>query len=456
MIIQKIYNAQINIMPLTKKKDKFNCYDNRLRMLAHINADTVSFQGRGVKIIADDIKSAMARKEARFLRDARLLSEAKMAPDKTAPTKKNLSGEERKWGVSKSTAQQIREKVLNPQVQISNFMQRIFGDLKVSDIEPKNLILAIKDRAKSVISIMEKSSTREWNSIKEVLDNMTDLNGAKLVFNYKTGKEDVEKALDRLIPLIKTKQVTLHEIELQRPESIKKLGKKEQEEYDYVSKAFLDKLADAQEEVINGNETNVDKIQLVARPLPRYTKGNYCALHLILQTSDKGSRPFELQIMGARMDKGKIFDDKRFKYFDGKELDKKYDELIRLWEPLKADENKAAKEEFLRYIKDVNLQLREDEIHENKTQKLINRVTGFFKSIRGYNLTPEYDLNEQYKLMEKCDKKKIAPARKKSKDNQIVKKKETTEVMPPKDLLHKLLEKFSPKNPKTSGSKIKY
>ena len=456
MNIQKIYSAKINTLPWTKRKEQYNYSANKIKMSAPISADTVSFQGRGIKIIADDVKSAMARKEARFLRDAKLLSESKMAPDKTAPTKKNLSGEERKWGVSKSTAQQIRERVLKPQEQISNFMQRIFGDLKVSNIEPKNLILAIKDRAKSVISIMEKSSTREWNSIKEVLNNMTDLNGAKLVFNYKTGKEDVEKALDRLIPLIKTKQVTLHEIELQRPESIKKLSKKEQEEYDYISKAFLDKLEDAQEEVINGNETDIDKIQLIARPLPRYTKGNYCALHLILQTSEKGSRPFELQIMGARMDKGKIFDDKRFKYFDNKELDRKYDELIRLWEPLKADENKAAKEEFLRYIKDVNLQLREDEIHENKTQKLINRVTGFFKSIRGYNLTPEYDLNEQYKVMEKCDRKKIVPDRKKTEDNQIAKKSETAEVLLSKNVLHKLFEKFGSKKAKDNNSKIKY
>ena len=209
---------------------------------------------------------------------------------------------------------------------------------------------------------------------------------------------------------------------MQRPEKIKSLSKKEQEEYDYVSKAFLDKLEDLQEQVINGNECNADKIVLVDRPLPRYTKGNYCALHLLLELNEKGSRPFELQIMGARMSDGKSFDDKRFKFFDGKQLDKQYDELVQLWQPLTAEENKEAKEQFLAYCRDANFQLRLDELKELGTQKILAKPNGIFKSVKGYNLPPEYDLNEQYKIMRKCEEKthKSKPVGKKIEQENVI------------------------------------
>lgn len=397
MIIHKISNIQIFSMPQT------NGYTNRsvspVKFAEPLKHDTVSFQARGTKVV-NETKAVLARKKARAERNLRLMDEAK-----TAPTKKELSGGERTWGVTYATAQMIREKIIKPQEDIHNFIHTVFDDLQ-DGVSSKNLILKISDRAKTVVSIMEKSATRKWTSVKEILENMTDLNGAKIVMNHKTGKKDAETVLDRLIPFIKMGQLQLKEIELQRPAGIKSLTQKDQEDFDYVSKIFLDKLEDIQEQVINGAEENADKIVLIDRPLPKYTKGNYCALHLLLQLNKKGSRPFELQIMGARMNEGKSFDDKRFKFFDGKQLDKKYDELVSLWKPLIAEENKAAKEQFLEYCRDANLQLRVDELNEFKSQKMINRPTGLFKTVREYNLPPEYDLNEQYKLMRKCEKKK--------------------------------------------------
>ena len=479
MNIQKISNAQILILPSAKRADSNNRFAFNARLNAPLSADTISFQGRASKVISQEVKAAMARQQARVLRDLRLAEEAKAAAEKTAPTKKNLDGAERARGISKSTSQKIKEIIEKPQAQVHEFMERAFGDFKVSELSPKNLILDMSDRAKTVISIMEKSATRDWNSIKEILLKMSDLNGGKIVMNYKTGKKQTEDVLDRLIPLIKTGQITLKEIELQRPSAIKKLGKKEQEAYDYVSKEFLDKLEDAQETVINGLETDVDKIQLIERPLPKYTRFNYCALHLLLQLNEKGSRPFELQIMGAREAAGKVFDDKRFKYFDGKELDKKYTDLIELWEPLKSDENKAAKEEFFRYCQDANMQLREDELREFETQKTINRPTGLFRTVREYNLTPEYDLNAQYKIMQKCDSKKtpkkeeyqqsvITEVREEIKEikeeikeikevkaelkNEI---KKATENLIPISALNKLLEKFGSNQKRNNKSKIK-
>lgn len=457
MNIQKIYNVQFNAVRLVQKTDKSEPSFIGIQMKSPLTADTVSFRGRGAKVISSELRAVYARKEARALRDVRQITEARITPDKTAPTKKVLSGEERKGGVSISVSQKIREQVLEPQAQISMFMNKIFGDLKVSEFSPKNVILDIKDRAKSVVSIMEKSATRGWDSVKEVLANMTDLNGAKIVMNHKTGKEETETVLDRLIPLIKTGQIELKEIELQRPNAIKKLTKKEQEEYDYVSTDFLNRLEDIQEEVWNGLEADVDNIRLVDRPLPKHTKGNYCALHFILQLKEKGSRPFELQIMGARMDRGKCFDDKRFKFFDGKQLDKKYSELINLWEPLKAEENEGAKERFLQYCKDANLQLRKDELQENRTQKLINRHTGFFKTVRDYNLPPEYDLNEQFKIMQKCESAHVTDkTNKPAKSNRNNIKKSEDNIMSI-EMLSKLVERFKPKSfEKNKGTKAKH
>lgn len=428
MNIQKIYNAQINtVLPIKNTGIKKNSMSDVI-IYQPLKQDTVSFKAKAPNSAIKDA-AALARKEARALRDARQRAEAKKAPDKAVPTKKNLSGEERKRGVSRSTAKQIHEMILRPQKQINNFMEEIFGDLVVTDLAPRNPILKMSGRPKTDISIVEKSATRDWNSIDEILEKMTDLNGQKIVFNYKTGKPEAENALDRLIPLIKTKQVILKEIELQRPEAIKGMSKQEQEEFDYFSKVFLDKLEDAQEEVINGTETNADKIKLIDRPLPKYTKFNYCALHLILQSAKKGSRPFELQIMGPREEASKIFNDKVFKFFNGKELDKMYAPLISFWKRLMPKENASAKERFLQYNKDANLQARKDEIHEYKTQRLINRPNGMFISARNYNLTPEYDLNDQYKLMRHCEAE--------------AKKTEIKEDIPAKSISKKVEQKVS-------------
>ncbi len=468
MNIQRIYSAKFNITP-SMSRAGFNNSQYGVRMAKPLSVDTVSFNGKMPKISVREA-AAKARKEARALRDAKLVAESKKAPDTAGPTKKNLSGEERKQGVSISTARQIREMILKSQKQIDNFMERIFGDLVVTESEPKNPILKMSGRAKSDVSIMEKSSTRDWNSINEILENMTDLNGRKTVFNYKTGKKEAEIVLDRFIPLIKTKQIVLKEIELQRPKAIEihnpktieSFYKKEQEEFDYVSKTFLDKLEDAQEEVINGLETNPDKIQLVDRPLPRYTKGNYCALHLILQSTEKGSRPFELQIMGAKMSDGKAFDDKRFKFFDGKQLDKMYAPLIDLWRRLLPEENAAAKDRFLQYCKDANIQLREDELQECKTQRHINRSTGLFKTVRNYGLPPEYDLNYQYELMRKCEKEAKLAQKDTSVPIKLGEKIENKIIYiekrfadATKEKLQKIVAKYTPKQTKSNKDKSK-
>ncbi len=429
MNIQKILSVKFNTHVLynTGNNDSANRANSGIKMSQPLKADTISFLGRGKKIVPHEVRAAIARKQARLIRDARLIEEAK-----TEPTKKDLSGSDRIWGVPLETAKMIPQMIEATQKQIHDFMGRIFGDLLVSEVQPNNLLLCMSDRAKSELSIMEKSATRKLNSVQEILDTqigMTDLNGAKTVMNYKTGQPESELVLSRYIPLIKTGLVRLREIEVQLPEGIKHSNEKDKEEFYYVSKEFLDKLEDAQEEVINGLEDDPEKIVLINRPLPKYTKGNYCALHLLMELVQDASkpfdnplrwtRPFEHQHMGARENKGKKLDDKRFKFFDGKEIGEEYEALKKPWRLLLEEENKPAKERFLQYSKDANLQLRKDEIQEYKTQRLVNRNGNVFITVRDYNLTPEYDLNNLYAIMQDCDKRAAKKSKERINDNTV-------------------------------------
>ena len=107
--------------------------------------------------------------------------------------------------------------------------------------------------------------------------------------------------------------------------------------------------------------------------------------------------------MGAREAKGKKFDDKGLKFFNGKEIGEEFRPLAEFWERLLLEENATAKENFLTYWKDANLQLRIDEMNEYETQKLITRGTGFFITPNKYKLTPEYNLNDQYDIFLDCE-----------------------------------------------------
>ncbi len=415
MNIQRICSAKLNIpgnyAENNSKTANFRHFG--LKISQPLTVDTVSFQARGKNVLSAEARAALARQQARLVRDARLIAEAN-----TSPTKKDLSGEERVWGVSLDTARKIPPMINDFQKQVHEFIETVFGGMIASEAKTDNLLLTMSDRAKTPLSIQEKSATRKLNSIKEIMDTesgMTDLNGAKTVMNFKTGKTESEIVIGNYIPLINMGQVRIREIELQRPAAIKDLSEEVQEEFDYVSKKFLDDLEDAQERVINGLEDDPEKIVLVDRPLPKYTKGNYCALHLLVELVKDTSkpynhklhwtRPFEHQHVGARVSKGKKFDDKWFKFLAGKEIGESYADLKRPWEALTMDENKAAKERYIEYSRNANLQLRKDEIQENETQKLISRNGNLYITPRDYNLPPEYDLNTQYETMLKCDKK---------------------------------------------------
>jgi len=415
MNIQKVCSAKFNIPNYYAVFDYNTARDKHfgIKLSQPLKTDTVSFQARGKKLLSAEAKAALARQQARLMRDAKQIEEAN-----NEPTKKMLAGDDRTWGISMQTARLIPPMVEDMQRKVHAFLHDVFGGMIASEAKPDNLLLRISDRPKSALSIQEKSASRKFNSIDEILDpkkGMTDVNGGKTVMNYKTGKAEAEKVIASYIPLINTGQVRIREIELQLPKAIENSPEEVKEEFSYVSNKFLDELEDAQERILNGLENNPEKIILVDRPLPKYTKGNYCALHLLVELVEDASkpitselrwtRPFEHQLMGPRVDKGKKLDDKWFKFSSGKEIGEDYAELKKPWEILMADENQAAKEEYIKYNRAANFQLRKDEMQEAKTKKIINRNGNLYITPRDYNLTPEYDLNVQYKIMQDCEQK---------------------------------------------------
>ena len=462
MNIQKISFSTTTPMRVSDNygTTQFAMQKNSLTMTAPLTFDTVSFQG----------KRGKGRKAMQAIKAALKAAEKKaeeIAEDVGLVTVKELPAEQKIWKINKGDAQFIHESILKPQTYIRNFIHNLYDDLVYSEKNTRNPIAEIHDREKSIESIIEKSATRKWTSVQEILDNMTDLNGVKIVARKKATKNEMDYILDRLVPMIKTGQLELKEIEIKRPISIKNLSAKEQEKHDYASLQMLKKLVEIQEGVWNTKKTSKENIRKVSFGKPQYTKGNYCALHLLLDLPTKDARVFEAQFMGAYVGAGKDLDDILFKIMDGKHVDKKYTRIKKLFEELKADTT-GAKDRFMQYRKDALLALREKELHEASSNKATGKNIKLFISAEKYNLTPEYDLNNLMDLKNDCDiksaaakraaiTKKINYAEEKIEELRQIEEsveKESKEPTSTKLILDKLLEKFSTKKSKNNRKKF--
>lgn len=459
MNIQKIGLNMTTSLCVSNRTD-----DNRtlllnygLKMQSPLHQDTVSFQGKKGRKALQALKAAMKAAEKKA---------EELAEDVGLVTVKELPAEQKIWKINKKDAEEIYSIILKPQSYIKSFIHNLYDDLIYSEKDTKNPILEIHDRPKSVDSIIEKSATRKWRSIKEILENMTDLNGIKIVTRKKAGKDEMDFILDRLVPMIKTGQLELKEIEIKRPEAIKLLSAKEQEKYDYASASMLKKLVEIQESVWNTKKTSKENIRRVTFGKPQYTKGNYCALHLLLDLPTKEARVFEAQFMGAYVGAGKELDDILFKIMDGKHVDNKYNRIKKLFEELKADTT-GAKDRFMQYRKDALFALREKELKEESMGKAIGKNVKLFISAEKYNLTPEYDLNNLMELKIDCDNKsaiakRTLEAKKVNEEEQIIEelckkgadvKKETERLSSTKQILGKFFGKINSKNYKDKNRK---
>ena len=236
----------------------------------------------------------------------------------------------KQWEISKEAARTIRRKLTSSAQKVENFMQNSFGDLVANEKYPKNPLSEIGFRLKSIDSIAEKTGSRQWSSIEEVLKEMTDLIGAKLVFRDAT-RNKVDAVLDRFIPLIKSRKVELLEVENKRPIIVKNLPEYQASEFDYASIDFLNKMISIQHDVWKkgGNKQRVKK-----RLDDDFTKANYCATHFLFRLPGKTPVTFELQVVGNNVNEAKHIDDIVYKKLDGKNSSESNPEFDKLFEPL--------------------------------------------------------------------------------------------------------------------------
>ena len=233
------------------------------------------------------------------------------------------------WEVSGTTARAIRRKIQANANKVEKFMNETFSDLVASEKEPNNLLSEIAFRVKSIQSIKEKTGSRQWVGADEILKEMTDLIGAKLVFRD-ASKSEVDAVLGRFIPFIKSGKLELLEIENKRPIAVK--GKEEYEacKYDYATIKFLNKLIDVQNDMWKkgGNKQRVKK-----HLEDDFTKANYCATHFLFRIPGKSPVTFELQVLGHNVNEVKHIDDAVYKKLDGKNIAEDNPEFDKLFEP---------------------------------------------------------------------------------------------------------------------------
>ncbi len=236
----------------------------------------------------------------------------------------------KQWEISKETARAIRRKLASSAQKVESFMQDSFGDLVASEKYPKNPLSEIGFRLKSIGSIAEKTGSRQWSSVDEILTEMTDLIGAKLVFRD-AARNKVDAVLDRFIPLIKSRKVELIEVENKRPIIVKNLPEYQASEFDYASIDFLNKMIAIQNDVWKkgGNKQRVKK-----RLDDDFTKANYCATHFLFKLPGKTPVTFELQVLGNNVNAAKHIDDIVYKKLDGKNSSESNPEFDKIFEPL--------------------------------------------------------------------------------------------------------------------------
>lgn len=302
----------------------------------------------------------------------------------------------RAFGVSLETARKVHKAALPMQEKVQAFMESTFGDMVATDLNPKNLIYKLLNRAKSPGSIEEKSATRQLNNKAEIMMFMTDLNGAKIVMRDGT-KKSVQKVLKRLIEKIEDGTVELLEIENKRPIITDKFKRKKKEQYDYASIDFLEDMARTQEDKWAGQ--NLKEPRFVRIDFNDLTKVNYSAIHFLLKLPGE-ERPFELMVMGKDVNAYKDLDDKLFKILDNKNVDKKYQPLIDIIKPLNEPGNKELKEKFNKYRGDAFIFQREKTPSTYYPQ---NKVE-YFLPLK-YDLPPQYDLNNLNRIMLECEGK---------------------------------------------------
>ena len=331
-------------------------------------------------------------------------------------------GADKAWEISGTAARAVRRKLEAASKRVESFIEQNFGDLVATEKYPKNPIERYSVRLKSSQSIKEKTGSRKLINTDEILTEMTDLVGAKLVFRD-ANKQKVDSVLDRFIPLMKSSKIELLEIENKRPISVKGLPEYQACEYDYASIDFLKKMIDIQNDIWKngGNKQKVKK-----NLDDDFTKANYCATHFLFRLPGKNKVTFELQVVGNNVNEAKHIDDILYKKLDGKnspdctpEFDKIFEPFVNkkffAGEPNAKELVENAKEKLNKYRGEVFLfQRRKEPLPYRK-----KRPAETFLPL-SYNLFPpdieikygisstDFDYNNLSKVLQRSKKKSVA------------------------------------------------
>lgn len=234
------------------------------------------------------------------------------------------------WEINKATAMKIRKKLEPRARRVFDLIDNTFGDLVATPKDPEGPILEIGRRLKSVNSIAEKTGSRQWVNSNEIIENMTDLIGAKIVLRD-SNKNTVDSVLGRFIPMIKSGVIELLEIENKRPVVVKGFPEAEASKYDYASINMLKKMANIQNTVW---KKGGNKAKVATKLDNDFTNANYCAIHYLFRIPGKNAVTFELQVLGNNTNKAKHIDDAVYKIMDGKNPSISSDEFKQLFAPL--------------------------------------------------------------------------------------------------------------------------
>ena len=283
-------------------------------------------------------------------------------------------------------------------------------DLVADTYNPNNPIEMVKDRVKSPESIIEKAVTRNWNTKQEILKNMTDLAGTKIIMRDGS-KEQVNRLLDNLMQGMDDGALKFIEIENKRPLPVYNQYDEIVKSYDYASPRCMAKFQRLASKVAGRD------VKLIEENTPT----NYMAIHMLMELPN--GIVGELQIMGHDIALLKDIEDMCYKVKNGKNLPKKYAEVEKALTPLKPPvlpkngietpeykealaKHKFFKEEHLKYTQEAYMQQREKEPrpHKSRKKEIFLKIPEF--------MPKELDFNYLYELKLKCDQATVVQPKK--------------------------------------------
>lgn len=293
--------------------------------------------------------------------------------------------------ITTDLAKKIRKRKEHPHKRKKQLLTENFGSLI------DNGLITFKDRIKGENSICEKSATRGWTNMEQVLLHMGDVSGFCFILNSPKAFPEIIKGFRNLL---KSREIEITEAEYHRKEP-KYKNSKIVESYDSLKPQDLQSL-----------KSDINKIQKPTTQIWKDvdSRSGYSGLHLTLRTKD--GEISELQIMTLTMDKVKKVENILYKIRNGKTVAPKYEAVEKYLEPLKpVDEYATEAEKTTSEALQKAMTKYTQEAYEQPLKKPYDSNFELLKVEDAKSLTKKekaliakYDLNKIAILMEACER----------------------------------------------------